>query len=120
MEDWQRVVARWRALSPEEKHRRRWASIPRLVASSFAFEGEPIDLAALEAEHARQAMPPVTPSQSAKGASTSREIDQGAEGCAKAGAPDCGTNPNLRRLQGEKDRDGKPAADGQQPSRDRH
>ena len=51
------VIRLWRALPAEEKARRRWASIPRHVAQSMAFEGEPVDLAMLEAEHARRSMP---------------------------------------------------------------
>ena len=58
--DWKEVIRQWRALPEAEKHRRRWASIPRSVARSMALEGEPVDLAMLEAEHARQPMPPVT------------------------------------------------------------
>lgn len=57
--DWLQAITRWRALPAEEKRRLRWESIPRSVADSFAFEGEPVDLAMLEAEHARQAMPPL-------------------------------------------------------------
>jgi hypothetical protein len=59
--DWKEAIRQWRALPETEKHRRRWASIPRSVARSFAFEGEPVDQARLEAEHARQAMPPAIP-----------------------------------------------------------
>ena len=54
------IIRRWRALPEAEKHRRRWASIPRSVARSMALEGEPVDQAMLEAEHARRPMPPVT------------------------------------------------------------
>lgn len=57
--DWEEAIRQWRALPEEEKHRRRWENIPRSVARSFAFEGEPVDLAMLEAEHARRPMPPV-------------------------------------------------------------
>lgn len=59
--DWKEAIRQWRALPEEEKQRRRWASIPRHVARSFAFEGEPVDLAMLEAEHARHPMPAVPP-----------------------------------------------------------
>ena len=54
----QEIIRRWRALPEAEKHRRRWAIIPRSVARSMALEGEPVDLAMLEAEHALQPMPP--------------------------------------------------------------
>jgi hypothetical protein len=57
--DWKESIRDWRALPEEEKHRLRWESIPRNVARSFAFAGEPVDLALLEAEHARTPMPPV-------------------------------------------------------------
>lgn len=35
-------ISRWRALTPEEKLRRRWKAIPRNVALSMAFEQEPV------------------------------------------------------------------------------
>lgn len=59
--DWQESIKRWRALPESEKLRRRWQSIPVKVARSFAFEGEPVDLGELEAEHARHPMPCVEP-----------------------------------------------------------
>lgn len=37
--------------------RRRWESIPRTVAVSMAFEGEPVDLAWLEELHRRMGLP---------------------------------------------------------------
>lgn len=46
-------LERWRALPEEERLRRRWRSIPRSVADSMAFEGEPVDLAWLEERHRR-------------------------------------------------------------------
>ena len=58
--DWKQAIERWRALPAAEKHRRRWTAIPRSVARSFALEGEPVDQAMLEAEHAHQPMPPDT------------------------------------------------------------
>lgn len=58
--DWKEAIRQWRALPEAEKRRRRWANIPRSVAQSFAFEGEPVDLAMLEAEHARRPMPPAS------------------------------------------------------------
>lgn len=58
--DWKQAIAAWQQLPPEEKARRRWQRIPRNVAQSMAFEGEPVSLESLEALHARQPMPPVT------------------------------------------------------------
>jgi hypothetical protein len=58
--DWKQAIARWRSLPPQERQRRRWAAIPRNVARSMAFEGEPVSLEALEAEHARHPMPQVS------------------------------------------------------------
>ncbi len=58
--NWQQAITNWRTLSPEEQHQRRWQRIPRNVAQSMAFEGEPVSLSMLEAEHARQPMPPAT------------------------------------------------------------
>lgn len=55
--DWKEAIRQWRALPEQEKLRRRWESIPRSVARSFAFSDEPVDLAMLEAEHARHPMP---------------------------------------------------------------
>ena len=48
--DWQDIVAQWRKLSPEQKRRIRLNSIPRRVARSMAFEGEPVDEKMLEEE----------------------------------------------------------------------
>ena len=53
----EQVIADWRALSPEERLRREWAQIPRSVALSMAFAGEPVDIAVLEAEHAKHPVP---------------------------------------------------------------
>jgi len=58
--DWKQATSEWRKLSAEEKARRRWQRIPRNVAQSMAFEGEPVSLALLEAEHARHPMPSAT------------------------------------------------------------
>lgn len=55
--DWKEVIRQWRALPDDEKHRRRWDSIPRSVALSCAAAGAPVDLGMLEAEHARHPMP---------------------------------------------------------------
>jgi hypothetical protein len=57
---WKERIHQWRALPEAEKHRRRWKNIPRSVAESMAFEQEPVDLAMLEAEHARRPMSPDT------------------------------------------------------------
>ena len=51
--DWKEATRQWRALPEEEKRRRRLETLPRKVARSCAFEGEPVDLAMLEAELAR-------------------------------------------------------------------
>lgn len=51
------VISRWRSLPPEQKRTLRWAAIPRQVAASMAFEGEPVDNQWLETQHAR-ATPP--------------------------------------------------------------
>jgi hypothetical protein len=48
--DWKRSVRRWRQLSPEEQLRISLARIPRKVARSMAFEGEPVDEQMLERE----------------------------------------------------------------------
>jgi hypothetical protein len=52
--DWKQAIQRWQALPPEEQSRLRRLRIPRNVAESMAFEGEPVDLRMLEAEHARR------------------------------------------------------------------
>jgi len=55
--DWKQAIEAWQRLPPEEKARRRWQRIPRNVAQSMAFEGEPVSLETLEALHARRSMP---------------------------------------------------------------
>lgn len=40
---WQLAIDQWRALSREEQKSRRLRNIPRSVASSMVFEGEPVD-----------------------------------------------------------------------------
>jgi hypothetical protein len=40
--NWKDNITRWRSLTPEVKLRRRWEAIPREVAQSMAFEGEPV------------------------------------------------------------------------------
>ena len=57
---WQQAIQHWRDLPETEKHRIRWQRIPLNVAQSMAFEGEPVSLEALEAEHARLPMPLAT------------------------------------------------------------
>lgn len=56
--DWKEAIRRWRALPPEERLRREWEQIPENVAQSMAFEGEPVDLDQLKAEHALRPLPP--------------------------------------------------------------
>jgi len=51
---WQEKVARWRKLKPAERKARRWAGIPRQVADSMAFEGEPVELEWLKTLHSRR------------------------------------------------------------------
>ena len=58
--NWQQAIQQWRDLPETEKHRLRWQRIPLNVAQSMAFEGEPVNLADLETEHARRPIPPVT------------------------------------------------------------
>lgn len=48
--DWKLAIKRWRSLTPEEQVRVRLASLPRKVARSMAFEGEPVDQRMLERE----------------------------------------------------------------------
>ncbi|MGY6217316.1 hypothetical protein ACW73L_19355 [Methylolobus aquaticus] len=52
-EKWQKSIERWRKLSESEKQAIRWKMIPRSVAASMVFAGQPVDLAMLEEEHAR-------------------------------------------------------------------
>jgi len=47
---WKRVTERWQSLTPEEQLYVRLSRIPRKVARSMAFEGEPVDERMLEAE----------------------------------------------------------------------
>jgi hypothetical protein len=48
--NWIEAIKHWRRLPPEEQRRRALANLPRKVARSMAFEGEPVDQAMLEAE----------------------------------------------------------------------
>ncbi len=58
--DWKQTIKRWRKLTPEEQARIRLASLPRKVARSMAFEGEPVDQRILERELDRLGQQPVT------------------------------------------------------------
>jgi hypothetical protein len=58
-----RTIKQWRALAPTEKRRRQRELIPRKVARSMAFEGEPVTEAWVteawvEAQRKRLATPP--------------------------------------------------------------
>lgn len=50
MPDWKQAIARWRELPEKEKYRRAMLGIPRRVARSMAFEGEPVSVEMLEAQ----------------------------------------------------------------------
>jgi CRISPR-associated protein Csb2 len=50
MPDWKESIARWRQLPESEKYRLRVLSIPRKLARSMAFEGEPVPIEMLEAQ----------------------------------------------------------------------
>ena len=58
--DWKQIIERWRNLTQEEQARIRLASLPRKVARSMAFEGEPVDQRILERELDRLGRQPVT------------------------------------------------------------
>lgn len=58
--DWKQTIKLWRNLTPEEQARIRLASLPRKVARSMAFEGEPVDQSILERELDRLGQQPVT------------------------------------------------------------
>lgn len=58
--DWKQTIKRWRDLPPQEQVRIRLARLPRKVARSMAFEGEPVDQHILERELDRLARQPVT------------------------------------------------------------
>lgn len=59
--DWKGMIRAWRSLPQEQKHAIRWRRIPRNVAQSMAFAGEPVDLGMLEDLHAKLPMPPDMP-----------------------------------------------------------
>jgi hypothetical protein len=48
--NWIEAINYWRSLSPEEQRRRALSKLPRKVARSMAFAGEPVDQAMLEDE----------------------------------------------------------------------
>ena len=48
--NWKHTIERWRDLTPEDQARIRLGSLPRKVARSMAFEGEPVDQRILERE----------------------------------------------------------------------
>jgi hypothetical protein len=58
--NWIEAIKHWRSLSPSEQRRRALANLPRKVARSMAFEGEPVDQAMLEAELSRLTQQPAT------------------------------------------------------------
>ena len=62
---WTETILRWRQLEDAETQQRiRWERIPRQVASSMAFEQEPVQLSWLQKLH-RQLGPPGTSKQPA-------------------------------------------------------
>ena len=54
------MIERWRDLTPQEQARIRLGRLPRKVARSMAFEGEPVDQRILERELDRLGQQPVT------------------------------------------------------------
>lgn len=55
--DWREAIESWRGLSAEERLRREWERIPKNVAESMAFAGEPVDIEVLKTQHARRHLP---------------------------------------------------------------
>lgn len=51
--DWRNNIKRWRQLDPARQRQIRLSNIPRKVARSMAFAGEPVDQAMLERELVR-------------------------------------------------------------------
>jgi hypothetical protein len=51
--NWIEAIRQWRRLSPEQQQQIRRQRLPRKVARSMAFEGEPVDQQMLEAELTR-------------------------------------------------------------------
>ncbi len=58
--NWTQAIRQWRLLTPEEQRQIRRRNLPRKVARSMAFEGEPVDQQMLEAELDRLTRPPGT------------------------------------------------------------
>ena len=54
---WKENITHWRSLTPEEKLRRKWESIPQDVARSMAFEGEPVPVERIRATLGRIELP---------------------------------------------------------------
>lgn len=50
MTDWIQAIVRWQALSPEQQQHIRRQRLPRKVARSMAFAGEPVEQQMLEEE----------------------------------------------------------------------
>ncbi len=50
-------IAHWRALPAERRRALRWQAVPREVAASMAFEGEPVDFAWLKKLHDQTPQP---------------------------------------------------------------
>ena len=55
--NWKDAIEQWRALPEREQFAIEWRLIPRQVADSMAFEGEPVDRAWLEELHRRMTPP---------------------------------------------------------------
>jgi hypothetical protein len=51
------TIQRWRNLPPEQQRQLRWRAIPKQVADSMAFEGEPVDLEWLTKLHLKTPPP---------------------------------------------------------------
>lgn len=51
---WQEKIESWRKLPPARRKASRWEAVPRQVALSMAFEGEPVSLKWLKELHNRQ------------------------------------------------------------------
>ena len=68
---WQDKLRALRALPPETQQRRMWDHIPQSVAESMAFEGEPVGMDLLRAQHARRAPPATSKLREASSATSS-------------------------------------------------
>ena len=58
--DWKQAIKHWRALNPEQQRQIRRQRLPRMVAHSMTFEGEPVDQAMLEEALVHRTQRPVT------------------------------------------------------------